>query len=451
MTDDALIIARVLFWILTAGVAFLPMRWATFCLVLASHIDITSLTFASATSVGFENTVRIAVLPLLFLARAHFLPLRQIQWTLPHKLWFAFTVYAAIAGFWGGFPLSSVKLVAYLVAYFILYRIFCTAWAEGWLDIGMMRLLSWCVVALAVVQTYGLGDGWGGPELRFTTFSTPQYFAAFLVAMLAILVFSGSRGVLHYATCGVLMTAILISGSRYVFVSAVLLLIIASFRVVSEDGEAVQLGISFRKVLLALGIAAVCVIGLISYAPDNRIDQLVDVASDQDKTVADVGTFAWRIAIYYDIWNKLEIRRPAELFFGSGTCSGAALMVERDPEHHDLQDIDGNRSLHSEYLRALYEWGILGLVLMVTFLAVTIAAFSRKVVAQHGGPALAFLGALPSILIGLAIENILAGAASAAGVGILLAMSFAWQTDPDYFYQPIEEGGFVPESPALQA
>src|SRR5262249_60321310 len=123
MSDEALLIARVLFWALTAGVAFLPMRWATFCLILASHIDITSLTFASATSVGFENPVRIAVLPLLFLARAHFLPLKYLPWSLPQKAWVALTIYAAVACFWGGFPLSTVKLVAYLLAYLVLYGI----------------------------------------------------------------------------------------------------------------------------------------------------------------------------------------------------------------------------------------------------------------------------------------------------------------------------------------
>src|SRR5262249_20876288 len=129
MTDDALLVARALFWFLTAGVALLPRRWAVFCLLLASHIHLTSLTFASATSVGFENTVRIAVLPLLFLARAHFLPLKYLPWSLPQKAWVALTIYAAVAGFWGGFPLSTVKLVAYLLAYLVLYGIFCTAWA----------------------------------------------------------------------------------------------------------------------------------------------------------------------------------------------------------------------------------------------------------------------------------------------------------------------------------
>ena len=100
---------------------------------------------------GFENTVRIAVLPLLFLARSHFLPLQTLQWRVPEKLWAALTIYAAIAGFWGGFPLSAAKLVAYLAAYFVLYLAFCSAWTEGWLDIGVMRLVSWLVVGLAIL------------------------------------------------------------------------------------------------------------------------------------------------------------------------------------------------------------------------------------------------------------------------------------------------------------
>ena len=35
MSDEALLVARVLFWALTAGLALLPMRWATVCLILA--------------------------------------------------------------------------------------------------------------------------------------------------------------------------------------------------------------------------------------------------------------------------------------------------------------------------------------------------------------------------------------------------------------------------------
>ena len=73
-------------------------------------------------------------------------------------------------------------MVAYLIAYFVLFLIFCRAWGERWLDIGLLRLVAWSVIALAALQTFVLGDAWGGLEERFTSFSAPQYFAAFLVA-----------------------------------------------------------------------------------------------------------------------------------------------------------------------------------------------------------------------------------------------------------------------------
>ena len=65
MHDDPLIIARIFFWLFALGVLVLPIRWSFFCFILASHMDITSLSFNSATAVGVENTVRIATLPAI--------------------------------------------------------------------------------------------------------------------------------------------------------------------------------------------------------------------------------------------------------------------------------------------------------------------------------------------------------------------------------------------------
>jgi hypothetical protein len=451
MSDEALLIARALFWAFSIGVVFLPMRWAIFCLILASHMDITSLSFSSATRVGFENTVRIAVLPLVLLVRTQFAPLKDLQLRWPHKLWLALTIYAGIAGIWGGFPLSSIKLVTYLIAYLVLYCILCVAWEARWIDTGLLRLACWCVIGLGILQTYGLGDGWGGPEGRFTSFSTPQYYAAFLVALLAIFVFSGERGFLHYATCGVLGVAIIFCGSRYVFVSMVSLLLLASLRISSGDEEYPRFRLSLRRVLLTLGLVVGGAVALLAYLPDNRIDELVTDLADQGTNVEDVGTLAWRLGIYEQILIRVDNRKPAELFFGSGTGSGAALLLDIDPVHYSPDDIDANRTLHSEYLRALYEWGMVGLALLLAFLIATTIGFARKITEQSGGPALAFLGVLPSILIGLAIENILAGAVSAAGVGILLSMSFAGQTAPDFSVEPATAGELSPGEPLLPA
>jgi len=52
---------------------------------------------------------------------------------------------------------------------------------------------------------------------------------------------------------------------------------------------------------------------------------------------------------------------------------------------------------------------------------------------------------LPSIVLGLATENMLASAASAGGVGILLAMTFAWKGEPvdvgDEAHDEVLDGG----------
>ena len=430
MPVDAMLLARALFWVFAAGVLLLPMRWSLFCFILAAHMDITSLTFNSATAVGFENTIRIVGLPALLLLRTGFAPLKDMTWTLPQKIWLGLIIYAAIAGLWGGFPLAAIKMVAYLVAYFVLYLVFCSAWCERWLDIGLVRLVAWSVIALAVLQTFVLGDEWGGLEERFTSFSAPQYFAAFLVAVLAILMFSGERGWFHYATCGGLMAAIVLSGSRYVFVSMVALAVIGCFQLASGRHGSLRWRPNLRKMLLTLGIAAAGIGILVAYLPYNRIDELVGAVSEDDATVEDVGTFAWRLGIYEDVFEHLEKRTGLELFLGSGTSSGAALMLNHDPDHYDREGIDGNRVLHSEFLRALYEWGIPGLGLLLAFVIATTTGFVQKIAAEGGGPALAFAGALPSIVLGLAIENMLASAASAGGVGILLAMTFGWKGEP---------------------
>jgi hypothetical protein len=440
MPDEALLVARALFWVFAAGVLLLPMRWSLFCFILAAHMDITSLTFNSATAVGFENTIRIVGLPALLLLRTGFAPLKDMTWTLPQKIWLGLIVYAAIAGLWGGFPLAAIKMVAYLVAYFALYLVFCSAWCERWLDIGLVRLVAWSVIALAVLQTFVLGDEWGGLEERFTSFSAPQYFAAFLVAVLAILMFSGARGWFHYATCGGLMAAIVLSGSRYVFVSMVALAVIGCFQLASGRHGSLKWRPNFRKMLLTLGIAAAGIGILVAYLPYNRIDELVGAVSEDDATVEDVGTFAWRLGIYEDVLEHLEKRTGPELFLGSGTSSGAALMLNHDPDHYDREGIDGNRVLHSEFLRALYEWGIPGLGLLLAFVVATTTGFVQKIAAEGGGPALAFAGALPSIVLGLAIENMLASAASAGGVGILLAMTFGWKGEPVDVWQEAWDG-----------
>lgn len=104
-------------------------------------------------------------------------------------------------------------------------------------------------------------------------------------------------------------------------------------------------------------------------------------------------------------------------------------MLDLHPERYAQAGedaVDGNRVLHSEFLRALYEWGVPGVVLLCLFVATLCVGYAKKAWREGGGRSLAFLGMFPSILFGLAIENLLAGAASAAGIGIVVTMAYAW-------------------------
>jgi O-antigen ligase len=198
--------------------------------------------------------------------------------------------------------------------------------------------------------------------------------------------------------------------------------------------------------LLAAGTAV-----FLSYLPSFRFEEMLNAVVQDEGALQNVGTFAWRLGIYEDIFDQLAKRTAPQLLFGSGTSSGAALMLNHEPDKYDKQAIDANRVLHSEYLRALYEWGILGLALLLAFLFAATLALARKAKAEGGGPALAFFGLLPSIVVGLAIENVLAGASDGAGVGILLVMAFAWQCEPVWLTEPLAEDGFDSEDSIVPA
>jgi hypothetical protein len=428
MDAQALFLARALLWLLFVCTVFAPLRWSFFCLIVASHVDIVTASFMSGASVGFENAVRIVGFPLVLLVKMHFSPLKRLNWTITHKLWIALVVYAAVAASWTDYRLSAFKMVIYLADYFVFYCIFAEAWRCGVIGFRTIRSATWAVLLLAFVQTYLLGNP-VGTEGRLTTFTTAQYFAAYLLAVLAILVFSEESGWFHYLTCIAIVAAIILSGSRYIFVSAVLLFVAAGLRGVLASGRRINIGSLAIRVVPYAAIVAFGVLVVLNAFPESRIQEVSKALSSQNASVEDVGTFAWRLKVYSAILDRLDSRSPGMLVFGSGTSSGARLMFELEPGYYTEtgeEGVDGNRVLHSEFLRSLYEWGILGFGLLSVFLLSLCVAFTRRVLVQGSGPALAFIGVLPSILFGLAIENILGGAASASGVGILLVISFAW-------------------------
>src|SRR5690606_25996244 len=80
---------------------------------------------------------------------------------------------------------------------------------------------------------------------------------------------------------------------------------------------------------------------------------------------------------------------------------------------------DPNRAAHNEWLRAVYEWGLLGLALWTAFVFTAIRWVAARV-ERSTVPMLAY-GA--GVLAATLVENVLASAGTGLGVGIALAVA----------------------------
>jgi O-antigen ligase len=155
--------------------------------------------------------------------------------------------------------------------------------------------------------------------------------------------------------------------------------------------------------------------------PGNRLDELLTVATSRDNTFEDIGTFAWRLSIYQTTLEGLSGRSWSELLIGSGTSSGADVALQTG--FFQEENVNPNRCIHDEFLRCLWEWGLLGLSSFVLFLVATFR-LCFKLIRETGCPqAWAWLAILGPLLIGLLVENVLADGSSPGGVAYCLVLA----------------------------
>jgi hypothetical protein len=420
---------RTLFWILAAAAVFLPMRWSILSFILISHIDVTTSTFESATSVGFENSVRTVVLPTLLFIRFSRGRLLNLRWNAPVVLWVLLTLYAAAACLWTPFQLSGVKMIGYMYCYLVLGAVFLDGWNRGVVTPSLIAAALWLSLLMGVVQTYALGNQFGkwAPGLedeRFTSFCSPQLFGAFILAMMSIL-FVTSRQRL-WAVClhglgG--FSGIVLCGSRYVFLGSLVLVLIVVVSHVVRQPTAKKHAARVIAGMAGLIVGTFLLAGVLYADQENRISQLVATVLEGKSPLDNIGTLVWRRAVYDQTWTALVHRGPAELAVGSGTSSGALAVIGWDRRYLEAS-IDANRVVHNELLRVIFEWGFIGLAFFVAFLGCVIRMFVHLAVSRRIMPAYAFLSLLPTVILGCCSENILAGSASPAGVGFLLSMMY---------------------------
>jgi hypothetical protein len=426
MSDFAGSVALVLFWTL-AGIALIaPPRWALFSYLLLTQVDLSTADFASASTLGLDNAFRIVVIPTVLLLRLRSTapaPAIRTAWS---RWWLLFAAYVAIASLWSPFPLSAFKMLGYLYCYSALFILFRRAWAQSWFSVRFVIANLGVALSIAAVQTYVLGD-LASSEGRLTSFDDPQNFAAYLISIAAIVLFAGKNesGVLRWLALVGAAGAIVLTGSRYVLIGLAMLALLSFLRQWFEQGSGAKLSALAKRIAFVTAATLLLVTVLVHFAPENRLNELVDYAETSSSSYEDVGTFAWRVLIYQEAIDQILNRSALGLLLGSGTSSAGDVKVDVYSKQFTIEEVDANRSMHDEFLRALYEWGIVGLVLLLGFLASTFRFCWRRAKATREVSTLAYIALFPTLLLGLGVENILANAGHPAGTGYLLAFTFS--------------------------
>ena len=403
-----------LYLLLFAMALFAPPRWAVIGYLLLSNIDIGSQN----ASIGALNTAKAMILPVFLLWR--FRPYAgHGRLTAAPVIWLLLTGYVAIASMWTLYPSYALKLVGHLLGSLLIAMMLLRASKGGYITIRTVVMVSIGTLAIAAAHWFLLHD-WGGEPDRFSTFADAQSFAAFVTALYCAIITSRSLSVLVRFTLGAsLVLSVLLNGSRTWLIGLLASSLLAIF--VSQVRSWVKL-MSFVLTLMTgtvLIAEFTSIMGWVAEASgSNRIARAVSDAYAGNYKSSGLGTLKLRQTLFRRTVAGIESSTPMELMFGHGTCNGAqiAATISKNP--------DPNRALHDEWLRALYEWGIVGLVLWLAFIA-SLVHYSLRAIRGGGDYAQPLFTYLPAFAIGLSGENIIAGAGNAVSLGLLMLIALA--------------------------
>ncbi len=423
MSAATFLVAQVCFWSLFILVVVLPVRYSVIAYLLLIQFDLNGTGNYSLGSLGVENTIKTILIPTFLLYRSWPLEPLAPGCNMLCKLWILLASYAAISTLWSPYPLSAMKMAGYFFAYTVLSLVFTTGWRSGWFDERALILVTWCSLLLAIVQTYFLGNEFGNPEYenRFTTFSGAATFAPFLLALLILLLFREKWRFATVAAAAAAMVGLLLAGGRSVFAGLGWTAVLGGVAALWRSGKRISVLLIARRA--ATSVAAIACLGLLlqEVLPENRINELVLATVNSGSTVEDVGTFAWRLTVYEKTLEALPGRGLTHLLLGSGTSSGATILLENGISNENV--VDPNRSLHDEFLRSLYEWGVPGLAFLLLFTGVLLRLGWKVAREYRSKEGFAFLAIAAALLFSLLIENILSDSSSPGGIGYNLVIS----------------------------
>jgi O-antigen ligase/polysaccharide polymerase Wzy-like membrane protein len=401
---------------LLAAAVLAPLRWA-----IASYLVLSTVDFYTGYSgIGILNALKGLAYPIVLLWRLRAYSGHAKTIVAPIA-WLLLASYAGIASFWSVFPLSAAKLVGEMIGSFLICLAFLRATKGGYLTPSVVLPVTFGAIAVGVLRSIFAPSYSDSPD-RFTGFTSAQTFAALLAALFALALCSESLKLWMRATlCAATAAAMVLNGSRVWLLGLLMILVLAL--AISTAPSWLKICSVGLSVLMCVGLIAASerVLGFLALeSRSNRVAAIIIALYEGDRKASGLGTFLFRRQLNARTLSAIESSSALQLLFGHGTSNGRFLLGELNRGIGDP-----NRAVHNEWLRILYEWGMLGSLIWLAFIgSVTIFAWRgmRKDPRGYAKPLLVYLPAFWLALLG---ENILAGAGHAENIGFILLLAIA--------------------------
>jgi hypothetical protein len=434
LVDPSLVIMilQIVVLCLVPVALFAPPRWALLAWLCMTHLDSADPTVAAHAQLGWVNTVRAVVVPLCLLwrFRGPSSPREMLPAGVLAAAWFG---YVLLASLWTPYTLAGLKMAMHIAAFFIAVLAVEKAALRGALTKGLFISFLLVSLGLGVLQSVVLGGVLHGREsadqaVRLTSFVTPQQYATLLVALMAIAWWlpelHRNARLMTMLTLGL---ALYLNGSRTWTLGAMVVMGIA----VGVKGY--KYASAFCLVLgTAAGTLLLVATSGSSAAPvqldrTNRLEATIDSLVNSVDMARDVGlgTARFRQRLYGGTIDEILESGTMKLLFGHGTSSGGSVAMRLFPFNYRFASLDPNRVMHNEWLRTLYEWGVLGVVLVgaIVFLVYfnTFRLFRRSGNNAYAGILLSFF---PAFMLGLSVENLMASAGTVVAASVALTYAY---------------------------
>jgi O-antigen ligase len=414
-----------------------PLRISLLAYLVTAHLSLSDPNLASATTMGIENALRVIILPTVLLLRTRFAGFKLVKSNLAFLVWIVFGLYVVIASFWSPFQLSAIKQIGYMYNYTVGLFVFAYAYQKD--KTATYRIISWSLllaIGLAFLQTFILGNLYSNVSTRLTSFRGAQSFGLYLAIMFAVILsFPHEQARRSFVPRWVMilsmMLALFLNGSRSGFLA--FLLIIACSTMLwplarrSLRGKLIPMAMAILltvTVMVSFLFIEMFSSGYADAFQSNRLLQVLGLARD-DATLEDIGTARFRIQMYQTILLRMNELSTSKIVFGNGTASVGELIALGYYRYRgfDAFTIDANRIAHNEFLRAIYEWGIVGSVLFMLLL-ITLLAGSLKIARKAKNiESYTLVGALLATILLFMTQNIFAASSAPTGSALILCMA----------------------------